>query len=216
LNSTIFITVAILVVFVALWGLSISLVWAASGARRLPRVERLFWAALAAALPLVGALLYPLSRALGFVTAPPRSDSSYRRESTDPRMGSASVFGPAPDLFAAVEPQPAASGTLSSPPAAGYGRLVVVQGPSAGLAVDLVQLPARIGRGEGNLLRLEADGKVSRQHAEVFEHAGALVLRDLNSLHGTRVNGAPVREQRLSPGDTISIGDSVIAAELVR
>lgn len=214
-NSTIFVTIAVLVVFLVVWGLSIAMVWAAAGARRLPRAERLFWAALAAALPLVGALIYPLARMAGLITSLPRSsDSSLQRDTTAAQSGPASPFGPPPDLFAPAQP---VSRRPSSPQpmAGGYGRLVVARGPSAGLVAQIGALPARIGRGEGAWLSLDADGKVSRQHAELFERGGAIFIRDLNSLHGTRVNGAVAREQRLSPGDTIRVGDSDIIAELV-
>ncbi len=191
------------------------MVWAAAGARRLPRVERLFWAALAAALPLVGALIYPLARVAGLITSLPRSsDSSIRRDTTAAQAGPASPFGPPPDLFASSQPVPQRPAN-PQPMGGGRGRLVVARGPSSGLVAPIGALPVRIGRGEGAWLSLDADGKVSRQHAELFERGGAVYIRDLNSLHGTRVNGAVVREQRLSPGDTIRVGDSDIIVELV-
>lgn len=213
MNSTIITTIAVVVVFLIVWVLTVVAVWGAAGARRLPRVERLFWAALAVALPLVGALIYFFARVFGFITAVPRTDSSIRTGGTDPQIGAQSVFGPAPRLFPTAGTQPSAPSPAPAR-AGGYGRLVVAQGPDAGLAINLSVLPLRIGRGEGAHLPLEGDRLVSRQHAEIFERGGALYLRDLNSLHGTRLNGKPVREARLAAGDTIQIGDSVIVAEL--
>jgi len=212
-NSTIFTTIAVVVIFLIIWVLTVVAVWGAAGARRLPRVERLFWAALAVALPLVGALIYFFARVFGFITAVPRADASIRTGGTDPQIGASSVFGPAPRLFPTAGTQPSAPAPGPAR-AGGYGRLVVAQGPDAGLAINLTILPLRIGRGEGAHLPLEGDRLVSRQHAEIFERGGALHLRDLNSLHGTRLNGKPVREARLAAGDTIQIGDSVIIAEL--
>ncbi len=47
----------------------------------------------------------------------------------------------------------------------------------------------------------------SRRHCELDDQDGHLVLRDLNSRHGTLVNGRPVeRSAELSPGDEIAIG----------
>jgi ABC-type multidrug transport system ATPase subunit len=44
---------------------------------------------------------------------------------------------------------------------------------------------------------------VSRRHAELRSTGGRLVVRDLGSRFGTRVNGEPVREQALQDGDRI-------------
>jgi hypothetical protein len=51
-----------------------------------------------------------------------------------------------------------------------------------------------------------ADQNVSRRHAEVRRRGGAVVLVDLGSTNGTRINGVPVREQRLVDGDDITVG----------
>jgi pSer/pThr/pTyr-binding forkhead associated (FHA) protein len=53
--------------------------------------------------------------------------------------------------------------------------------------------------------------QASRRHAAVRRGPGGVVVRDLGSTNGTRVNDVPVRgERRLEPGDRIQIGDSVI------
>lgn len=212
MNRTVILTTLGLLVFLALWVVTVLMVWGASGARRLPRVERLFWAALALALPIVGAGIYLLTRVFSFITALPRSEPAFPYEATGPQTSAPSIFGPPPQLFPVERPaQPAAQPVI----ARSFGRLVVTQGPSAGRAVELTTLPARIGRGEGVLLDLDPDRKVSRQHVEIFERGGRLFARDLDSLHGTRLNGKPLREQRLSRGDTIQVGDTLIAVELV-
>jgi hypothetical protein len=63
-----------------------------------------------------------------------------------------------------------------------------------------------VGRRSGADVAL-LDGKVSREHARVEHRNGTWVVRDLGSLNGTSVNGAPVRdEQRLRDGDIVQIG----------
>lgn len=59
-----------------------------------------------------------------------------------------------------------------------------------------------------------ADPNVSRRHAEFRRHGDDIVVADLGSTNGTRVNGAPVREQRLENGDQISVGSTVLHFEL--
>ncbi len=56
------------------------------------------------------------------------------------------------------------------------------------------------------------DTKSSRQHARIARQGGTLVLTDLESRNGTRVNGVVVRgaDQRLGGGDVVGIGDTEI------
>jgi ABC transport system ATP-binding/permease protein len=65
--------------------------------------------------------------------------------------------------------------------------------------------PTTIGRDPSNVLPID-DPNVSRFHAEVVLRDGAAVLRDLRSTNGTKVNGELVREQVVTPADTIGIG----------
>ncbi|HLI16434.1 MAG TPA: DUF3662 and FHA domain-containing protein [Acidimicrobiales bacterium] len=51
-----------------------------------------------------------------------------------------------------------------------------------------------------------ADPNVSRRHAQVQREGDAVVLTDLGSTNGTRVNGAPTRRHRLADGDVITVG----------
>lgn len=53
------------------------------------------------------------------------------------------------------------------------------------------------------------DGRVSRRHAQITSANNQIVVEDLGSTNGTKVNGQPLTagEKRvLSPGDTISVG----------
>ncbi len=58
-----------------------------------------------------------------------------------------------------------------------------------------------------------ADPNVSRRHAEVSRQGNDVVVTDLRSTNGTRVNGVPVRERALSDGDEISVGTTSIRFE---
>lgn len=66
-----------------------------------------------------------------------------------------------------------------------------------------------IGREEGNQLRLN-DERVSRFHLKVQADNTDIVLIDLESTNGTRVNGHTVDIRRLRPGDRIAVGRSVL------
>lgn len=66
-----------------------------------------------------------------------------------------------------------------------------------------------IGREEGNHLRLN-DERVSRFHAKVQMDNGDVILTDLESTNGTRVNGKAVQIRRLRPGDQIWMGRSLL------
>jgi pSer/pThr/pTyr-binding forkhead associated (FHA) protein len=49
--------------------------------------------------------------------------------------------------------------------------------------------------------------KVSRKHCVLAQVDGYLVVRDLGSTNGIRINGVRVREGRLLPGDELTIGN---------
>jgi len=70
-----------------------------------------------------------------------------------------------------------------------------------------------IGRHESNEIQLPSRA-VSNFHAEILKEDGALVIRDLGSTNGTRVNGERVDRSRVAPGDSIRIGNHVLSLEL--
>ena len=51
----------------------------------------------------------------------------------------------------------------------------------------------------------DGDPRLSRRHAEFLATASGLVVRDLESRNGVRVNGRTVREATLAPGDLVEI-----------
>jgi predicted component of type VI protein secretion system len=73
-------------------------------------------------------------------------------------------------------------------------------GPPIDIAKDLVV----VGRKEECDLRLEHKS-VSKMHCVLVKTDGLLLLRDLGSTNGTRVNGTRVRRAALLPNDQLSI-----------
>src|SRR3954453_17625476 len=67
-----------------------------------------------------------------------------------------------------------------------------------------------LGRAHTNRLVLK-DELASREHAEVFFAEERWRLRDLNSLNGIRLNGAPLEaEWEFTPGDEFQIGRTTL------
>jgi signal transduction histidine kinase len=88
--------------------------------------------------------------------------------------------------------------------------LFVVQGADQGKRIELRGKPASLGRDPANTLRL-ADGEVSRRHAELRPAApGRYRVVDLGSANGTFLNGEPVDEAPLQPGDLLQVGGTTL------
>ncbi|HEV3119389.1 MAG TPA: FHA domain-containing protein [Gemmataceae bacterium] len=85
----------------------------------------------------------------------------------------------------------------------------VVDGVDKGRVFRGLPVPLTIGREEGNLLRLN-DERVSRFHAKIQQDGSDLILTDLESTNGTRVNGHVVQIRRLRFGDRIALGRSLL------
>jgi pSer/pThr/pTyr-binding forkhead associated (FHA) protein len=90
-------------------------------------------------------------------------------------------------------------------------ELVVVGGKASKGAVAL-HLPTVIGRSKRASLTV-AHPMVSRKHAELFETNGLLMIRDLGSLNGTRVDGQRVKEAPLPPNAEFTIGPLTFQAK---
>jgi hypothetical protein len=57
------------------------------------------------------------------------------------------------------------------------------------------------------------DPNVSRRHAQLRREGDSVLLIDLGSTNGTKVNGVLVRERRLTPGDTVTVGTTTMRFE---
>jgi hypothetical protein len=72
--------------------------------------------------------------------------------------------------------------------------------------VSVTALPFRVGRRPGLDLTLPSTS-VSMEHAEIYESAGALRVRDLDSTNGTYVNRRRVTDEALRHGDVLHFAD---------
>lgn len=82
----------------------------------------------------------------------------------------------------------------------------IVAGAQKGAKLT-VPLPCTIGRKDCDIII--NDGLVSRRHASFSANDGQIVIEDLGSTNGTRVNGCCVQTRTtLSPTDTVTIGET--------
>jgi pSer/pThr/pTyr-binding forkhead associated (FHA) protein len=87
--------------------------------------------------------------------------------------------------------------------------LRVIDGPDRGRVFEDLPTPVTIGREEGNSVQLN-DERVSRFHLKIQDDESRLVLTDLESTNGTKVNGETVQLWVLRPGDVVQLGRSVL------
>lgn len=81
-----------------------------------------------------------------------------------------------------------------------------------GQRISLEREPLRIGRLPECDVVL-GDPNVSRRHAEVRRQGSDVVVIDLGSTNGTRVNGNRAEERRLADGDEITVGTTTLRFE---
>jgi pSer/pThr/pTyr-binding forkhead associated (FHA) protein len=82
-------------------------------------------------------------------------------------------------------------------------RLVPADG---GPPIDLTKDLSLVGRGEDCDVRLDHKS-VSKFHCVIVKTDGLLLLRDLGSTNGTRVNGQRVRRAALLPNDAVGFAN---------
>lgn len=93
-------------------------------------------------------------------------------------------------------------------------KLIIEDDEGRTTVVPLVREELSIGRKEGNAIRL-TERNVSRRHARLLTSDGGVIIEDLGSFTGVRVNGVrievptPVRD-----GDQVSIGDYKLSVKL--
>ena len=103
-----------------------------------------------------------------------------------------------------VQAQPVPAATLREVRADGRDRQVVLDGSVL-----------TIGRAPDNVLVID-DRRVSRHHARLQARRGMLVLTDLDSANGSRVNGVAISEVALGAGDRIEIGTTILVIDAVQ
>src|SRR5438045_3242773 len=79
--------------------------------------------------------------------------------------------------------------------------------------VPFVREEITIGRQEGNTIRL-TERNVSRRHARLLRQNGHVVVEDLGSYNGIKINGERIQGQTsVNDGDLIQIGDYDLAIQ---
>ncbi len=97
---------------------------------------------------------------------------------------------------------------------AGDGELrvayvVVMHGEGLGARVAIEHTPLLIGRDPAAHLRID-HGSVSRRHCELWRDGDVYRIRDLRSTNRTLLNERPIEEARLTDGDLIVVGKSML------
>jgi ABC transport system ATP-binding/permease protein len=86
-------------------------------------------------------------------------------------------------------------------------KLIIEDDEGRKTVVPMVRDEITIGRQDGNTIRL-TERNVSRRHARLFKDNGNLVIEDLGSYNGVRVNGEKVNSPTaIKEGDLVEIGD---------
>lgn len=91
----------------------------------------------------------------------------------------------------------------------GFVTITVLQGADRGRVFRDVETPITIGREEGNTVQLN-DERISRCHLKIQQDQDRIVLTDLDSTNGTRVNGQECQLRILRFGDVVGLGRSLI------
>lgn len=87
--------------------------------------------------------------------------------------------------------------------------ITILHGADRGKVFRDLTVPMTIGREEGNSIQLN-DERVSRCHLKVQRDNDRLVLTDLDSTNGTKVNGQETHLRILRYGDLVAIGRSLM------
>lgn len=92
-------------------------------------------------------------------------------------------------------------------------KLIIEDDEGRKTVVPFVREEITIGRQEGNTIRL-TERNVSRRHARLMRLNGHVVVEDLGSSNGTRINGERISGQsQVKDGDLIQIGDYDLALQ---
>jgi pSer/pThr/pTyr-binding forkhead associated (FHA) protein len=87
--------------------------------------------------------------------------------------------------------------------------LRVLHGADRGRVFHQMATPVTIGREEGNTIQLN-DDRISRYHLKLQDDRDKIVLTDLESTNGTKVNGEDIQVRIVRDGDMITLGKSLL------
>ena len=91
-------------------------------------------------------------------------------------------------------------------------KLVALSGP-LGTSEFRFSAPLSIGRDTSNAICIE-DPAISPFHCHVVRQNETFLLTDLDTVSGTFVNGIPVKQRLLIPGDQIAVGSSIFLFQM--
>lgn len=123
-----------------------------------------------------------------------------------PPRGTSGVLGAAPLLYLSAR---GGAGLLKR-----RWRLVAVEGPDQGQRAELTTWTALVGAAPAAALVL-TDDAASRYHAELDLFAEGVRVRDLESTNGTLVEGQPIRQAFLFPGETFRVGETTLRVDAI-
>src|SRR5687767_6679856 len=75
--------------------------------------------------------------------------------------------------------------------------------------VPIADQPLTIGRHSSNQVQI-TDQRASRYHCVIEKSGEGLIIRDLDSSNGTKVNGRVVKSVRIGDGDVVQIGATLL------
>jgi two-component system NtrC family sensor kinase len=87
--------------------------------------------------------------------------------------------------------------------------LFVVRGNDQGFRYELTEEVTAVGRDVGNSVQLH-DTEVSRRHALIRREGNDFLLSDHQSSNGTYVNGRRVQKHKLTSGDEVQLGGTML------
>ena len=94
-------------------------------------------------------------------------------------------------------------------------KISIANGLKAGEHFEFDNEPCAIGRVQDNNIVLEGNDTVSRHHAKIVLEDNKLILVDLDSKNGTRVNDRKVSCQELKDHDKIEVGGVTLVLKLI-
>lgn len=91
-------------------------------------------------------------------------------------------------------------------------RLIFKKETAPAQSLDLRTGVNRLGRREDNDFQVD-DPTVSSVHCEIRVNGNSVTVRDLGSSNGTFINGLAIREEELSLGETLALGEVEMVLE---
>src|SRR5580765_714440 len=91
-------------------------------------------------------------------------------------------------------------------------RLIVKSGEGHVESIELRPGSNRLGRGRSNDFPID-HATVSTDHCEIVYREGQVLVRDCDSTNGTFINGQPIKESPLKPGEILHLGDVEMVLE---